>query len=41
MITDAQLNTIALGFGFASIVLILVYHTISTNVKNLEEQKLE
>ena len=39
MITDSQLNTIALGFGFALILLILVYHTILTNVKALEEKK--
>lgn len=32
MISDDQLNNIALTFGFASIVLILVYHAISTNI---------
>ncbi|CUM54312.1 unnamed protein product [Debaryomyces tyrocola] len=36
MITDDQLNTIVLIFGIASVILILIYHTISTNVKNLE-----
>lgn len=36
MITDDQLNTIVLTFGIASVILILIYHTISTNVKNLE-----
>ncbi|CUM52793.1 unnamed protein product [Debaryomyces fabryi] len=37
MITDDQLNTIVLTFGIASVILILIYHTISTNVKNLEK----
>lgn len=37
MITDDQLNTVVLTFGFASVILILVYHAISTNVKNLNK----
>ena len=32
MISDDQLNSITLTFGFASIVLILVYHAILTNI---------
>lgn len=36
MITDDQLNTIALSFGFASIILIIIYHAISTNTKKLQ-----
>ncbi|EER35119.1 predicted protein [Candida tropicalis MYA-3404] len=39
MITDDQLNTIALTFGFASIILIIIYHAISINVKQLETSK--
>ncbi|CCG25657.1 adhesin-like protein [Candida orthopsilosis Co 90-125] len=39
MISDSQLNTIALTFGFASIILILVYHAISTNINNLQHKK--
>ena len=38
MITDEQLNTIALTFGFASIILIIIYHAISTNVHKLEDE---
>ncbi|EMG49362.1 OST4 Dolichyl-diphosphooligosaccharide--protein glycosyltransferase 4 kDa subunit [Candida maltosa Xu316] len=37
MISDSQLNTIALTFGFTSILLIVVYHAISTNIHKLEE----
>ncbi|RCK67590.1 Dolichyl-diphosphooligosaccharide--protein glycosyltransferase subunit [Candida viswanathii] len=37
MITDDQLNTIALTFGFSSIILIIIYHAISTNTKKLQE----
>ena len=36
MITDDQLNTIAIACGFASVVLILIYHAISTNLNNLK-----
>ncbi|CUM67214.1 uncharacterized protein PRCAT00004907001 [Priceomyces carsonii] len=37
MINDSQLYLIALTFGFASIILILIYHAISTNLKTLKE----
>lgn len=37
MITDEDLNTVVLTFGFVSVALVLVYHAILTNVKSLKE----
>lgn len=39
MITDDQLNTIVIAFGISSMVLILIYHAISTNLTSLESKK--
>ncbi|CAH2352494.1 dolichyl-diphosphooligosaccharide--protein glycosyltransferase subunit Ost4p [[Candida] railenensis] len=36
MITDDQLNLIVITFGMSSMILILIYHAISTNMKNLK-----
>ncbi|RLV83359.1 hypothetical protein JA9_002851 [Meyerozyma sp. JA9] len=40
MISDDQLNSITLTFGFASIVLILVYHAISTNINAYRKREV-
>lgn len=37
MISDDQLHLIVKGFGIASVGLILVYHFISSNNKDIEE----
>lgn len=37
MITDNELNTVVLTFGFVSVALVLVYHAISTNTKHHQE----
>lgn len=39
MISDGDLNTVVLTFGFVSVGLVLLYHAISVNVKGLESRK--
>lgn len=41
MISDTQLNTIAISFGVLSMGLILVYHVIDKNVKGVDEKVAE
>jgi hypothetical protein len=36
MITDEQLNKIAIGFGLLTFSLIVVYHTITSTTKNMK-----
>lgn len=37
MITDAELNTVVLTFGFVSVGLVLAYHALSVNVKEASD----
>lgn len=37
MITDTQLNTLAIGFGVVSFALIMVYSVFENNVKGVNE----
>lgn len=39
MISDDGLNTVVLTFGFVSVGLILVYHAISVNVKDVDSKE--